>query len=133
MRRVITSAIVCGLAWGPIQTAAQGVKNWDASFRSIPDAKNIGDYAKRLSGRPHHVGSPYDKDNAEWLLGKFKEFGWDARIETYTVLFPTPRERLLEMTAPAPFTAALREPPVPVDPTSNQANEQLPTYNAYSI
>ena len=83
--------------------AAQNT-NWDAKFRAIPDAKNIGEYIKRMSARPHHLGSPYDKDNAEWILAKFKEWGWDARIETFDVLFPTPKERVVEMLAPAPFT-----------------------------
>ncbi len=88
---------------------------------------------ERLSARPHHVGAPYTKDNAEWMLARFREWGWDARIETYEVLFPTPKERLLEMTAPTRFKAALEEPAVAVDPTSGQKAEQLPTYNAYSI
>jgi N-acetylated-alpha-linked acidic dipeptidase len=79
--------------------AAQNA-GWDAKFRAIPDAKNIGDYMKRMSARPHHLGSPYDKDNAEWILSKFKQWGWDARIETYDVLFPTPKERLVEMVSP---------------------------------
>ncbi|HSB76154.1 MAG TPA: transferrin receptor-like dimerization domain-containing protein, partial [Terriglobales bacterium] len=79
------------------------------------------------------VGSPYDKSNAEWILAKFKEFGWDAHIETFEVLFPTPKERLVEMVEPTKYTAKLQEPPVAVDPTSNQTSEQLPTYNAYSI
>jgi len=91
------------------------------------------EYMKRLSARPHHVGSPYDKDNAEWILSKFKEWGFDARIETFDVLFPTPKERRVEMIAPTRFVATLAEPPVAVDPTSNQQSEQLPTYNAYSI
>src|SRR5262249_21207874 len=34
---------------------------------------------------------------------------------------------------PTHFTAKLEEPAVPIDPTSNQKAEQLPTYNAYSI
>jgi N-acetylated-alpha-linked acidic dipeptidase len=88
---------------------------------------------ERLSARPHHVGSPYDKDNAEWILARFKEWGWDAQIETFSVLFPTPKERVLELVAPTHFTAKLEEPPVPEDPTSNQKSEQLPIYNAYSI
>jgi len=52
---------------------------------------------RRLSARPHHVGSPYDKENAEWILARFKEWGFDAKIETFNVLFPTPKNRLLEM------------------------------------
>ena len=88
---------------------------------------------QRLSARPHHVGSPYDKDNAEWILAKFKEWGLDAQIETFDVLFPTPKERAVELIEPTRFTAKLEEPAVSVDPTSNQQKEQLPTYNAYSI
>src|SRR3989454_5097943 len=89
-------------------------------------------YMRRLSARPHHVGSPYDKTNAEWLLAQFKEWGWQAQIETFDVLFPTPRERVVELVAPTRFVAKLQEPPVPGDPTSGQQSEQLPTYNAYS-
>jgi len=103
-------------------------------MRAIPDPKNLRAYMERLSARPHNVGSPYDKDNAEWILGKFKEFGLEAHIETFSVLFPTPKERLVELVDGGPhFTAKLQEPPVPEDPTSNQTAEQLPTYNAYSI
>jgi N-acetylated-alpha-linked acidic dipeptidase len=109
-------------------------RQWEEKMRAIPDPKNLRAYMERLSARPHNVGSPYDKDNAEWILTKFKEFGLDAQIETFTVLFPTPKERLVELVEGGPhFTAKLQEPPVPEDPTSNQTAEQLPTYNAYSI
>src|SRR3954466_12322946 len=105
---------------------------WEAKFRSLPSPQNQRDYMKRLTARPHHVGSPYDKDNAEWMLAKMKEWGLDAHIENFDVLFPTPRERVVELVEPTKFKAALQEPPVAVDPTSNQQAEQLPTYNAYS-
>src|SRR5260370_10493412 len=90
-------------------------------------------YMQRLSARPHHVGSPYDKDNAEWIAARFKEWGLDTHIEQFDVLFPTPKERMVELVEGGPhFVAKLQEPPVTVDPTSNQQGEQLPTYNAYS-
>ena len=60
----------------------------ETKFRAIPDRANLRQYMQRLSAHPHHVGSPYDKDNAEWMLAKFKEWGWDAKIENYDVLFP---------------------------------------------
>jgi N-acetylated-alpha-linked acidic dipeptidase len=113
--------------------SAQTERAWEAKFRAIPDPANLRAYMERLSKRPHHVGSPYDKDNAEWLLSKFKEFGLDAKIETFDVLFPTPKARELEMVEPTKFTAKLAEPTVAVDPTSSQHDEQLPVYNAYSI
>jgi N-acetylated-alpha-linked acidic dipeptidase len=112
---------------------SQQQKDWEKKFRDgiVPD--NIRENMRRLSARPHHVGSPYDKNNAEWILSKFKEYGFDAHIETFTVLFPTPKERVVELLEPTKFTAKLQEPVLPVDPTSNQTPEQLPTYNAYSI
>jgi len=112
---------------------SQTEREWEAKFRAIPDPANLRDYMEHLSARPHHVGSPYDKENAEWLLARFKEWGLDAHIETFNVLFPTPKLRVLEMVSPTRFTAKLDEPVVAVDPTSNQKAEQLPTYNAYSI
>jgi N-acetylated-alpha-linked acidic dipeptidase len=98
-------------------------------FQAIPDPARMRANMQLLSARPHHVGSPYDKQNAEWILAQYKQWGWDAHIETFQVLFPTPRTRVLEMGS---FHARLEEPAVAVDPTSNQRDEQLPTYNAYS-
>ena len=114
-------------------SASQSERDWESRFRAIPDPANLRSYMQRLSAHPHHVGSPYDKDNAEWILAHFKEWGLDAHIEQFDVLFPTPKVRLLEMVSPTRFTAKLEEPALAVDPTSNQKSEQLPTYNAYSI
>jgi len=113
--------------------SSQTERDWEAKFRAIPDPANLRSYMQRLSARPHHVGSPYDKDNAEWILAHFKEWGLDAHIEQFDVLFPTPKIRVLEMVSPTKFTAKLEEPALAIDPTSNQKSEQLPTYNAYSI
>src|SRR2546422_187683 len=112
--------------------AARDERDWEAKLQAIPSSDSMRSYMRRLSARPHHVGSPYDKTNAEWLLAQFKEWGWQAQIETFDVLFPTPRERVVELVAPTRFVAKLQEPPVPGDPTSGQQSEQLPTYNAYS-
>ncbi|HEU4689772.1 MAG TPA: M28 family metallopeptidase [Vicinamibacterales bacterium] len=116
-----------------LDVTAQGSPAWDAMFRVIPEAGNIGEYMRIMSARPHHLGSPYGKENAEWMLAKFKEWGWDARIENYDVLFPTPKERLVEMVAPTRLRLSLEEPAVGVDPTSSQRSEQLPSFNAYSV
>jgi N-acetylated-alpha-linked acidic dipeptidase len=118
---------------GYATASAQSEQNWETKFRAIPDPVNLRAYMQRLSAQPHHVGSAYDKANAEWILSKFKEWGLDAKIEAYDTLFPTPKERVLELVAPTRFTAKLQEPAVATDPTSAQQNEQLPSYNAYSI
>jgi N-acetylated-alpha-linked acidic dipeptidase len=113
--------------------SSKSQRDWETKFRDIPQPNNMREYMRRLSARPHHVGSPYDKENAEWILSKFKEFGLDAHIETFDVLFPTPKVRLVEMLEPTKFTLKLDEPAIATDPTTNQKSEQLPTYNAYSI
>ncbi|MBZ5541008.1 MAG: M28 family metallopeptidase [Acidobacteriia bacterium] len=120
--------------------SSRAERQWEEKLRAIPSPDNLRAYMQRLSARPHHLGSPYDKDNAEWLAAKFKEFGWDAHIEQFDVLFPTPKERAVELVEPRnakgtgpSFIAKLQEPALAVDPTSSQQAEQLPTYNAYSI
>src|SRR3984957_12245684 len=115
----------------PSSSSAKEVQ-WEEKFRQIPDTANLREYMRRLSARPHHVGSPYDKTNAEWILAQLKSYGLDAQIETFDTLFPTPQERSLQLLGSNPFTAKLEEPTLAVDPTSGQKSEQLPTYNAYS-
>ena len=120
--------------YGYSAESSQAERQWEEKLRAIPSPENLRAYMKLLSAHPHHVGSPYDKQNADWILGKFKEFGLDARIEQFDVLFPTPKERAVELVEGGPkFVAKLQEPAVAVDPTSGQQSEQLPTYNAYSI
>ena len=113
--------------------SARAERDWEAKFRAIPDPAALRAYMQRLTARPHHVGSAYDRENAEWILSQFKQWGLDASIETYDVLFPTPKERALELIEPTRFTAKLEEPAVAGDATSSQHAEQLPSYNAYSI
>ncbi len=114
--------------------SSRAERQWEEKLRAIPSTDNLRAYMQRLSARPHNIGSPYDKDNAEWIAAKFKEFGLDTHIEQFDVLFPTPKERVVELMEGGPkFAAKLQEPALPQDPTSNQQSEQLPTYNAYSI
>jgi N-acetylated-alpha-linked acidic dipeptidase len=117
---------------GYSSAAAKVQREWEQKFRAIPDPARIREAMRRLSLRPHHLGSPYGKDNAEWLRAQFASYGWDATIERFDVLFPTPIERVVEMVAPTRFVAKLEEPTVREDPSTGQKSEQLPTYNAYS-
>jgi N-acetylated-alpha-linked acidic dipeptidase len=121
------------LFFGLVSSCLAADASWERKFRDVPDPKNLREYMQRLSARPHHVGSPYDKDNAEWILSKLKGWGLDAKIENFDVLFPTPKERFVELLEPVKYTAKLEEPAVAGDPTSGQKSEQLPVYHAYSI
>ncbi|SEO98294.1 transferrin receptor-like dimerization domain-containing protein [Mucilaginibacter sp. OK283] len=102
-------------------------KTFDAGL----SPQRIGETIKTLSAFPHNIGSPGSKAVAEKILAMYKSYGLDAHIETYTVLFPTPKTRVLELTGPTTYTAVLKEQAVPEDATSGQPN-QLPTYNAWS-
>jgi N-acetylated-alpha-linked acidic dipeptidase len=145
MRKLLSSLLICatGLALTPAPAdvslrgffpqSVRAERDLEARFKSMPDPGRIREAMRRLSARPHHVGSPYDKDNAEWILGQFKSYGWDAHIENFDVLFPTPVERIVELVSPTTYKASLQETALPGDPTSNQQVEQLPSYNAYSI
>ena len=104
----------------------------EAKFDASLKRENLREWLKRLSARPHHVGSPYDKENAEFIASLFKSWGYETNIEQFDVLFPTPKTRVLEMISPEKFSAKLEEPELKEDSTSNQKSEQLPTYNAYS-
>jgi N-acetylated-alpha-linked acidic dipeptidase len=104
----------------------------EATYDSYLKAANLDQWMKTMAARPHHLGSPYGKQDAEFMRDLFRSWGYDARIETYKVLFPTPKVRLLEMTAPTKFKAGLNEPALKEDATSGQSGEQLPVYNAWS-
>ena len=104
----------------------------EARYDGLLQKQNLHDWMKRMSARPHHVGSPYGKEVAEFMAAQFRSWGYDTKIEQYDVLFPTPKTRLLEMVGPTRFTARLSEPALTEDATSGQTSEQLPTYNAYS-
>jgi N-acetylated-alpha-linked acidic dipeptidase len=103
----------------------------ESEFDKNLSKDNIGETIKRLSAEPHHIGSPADKKNAEFIQSLFDKWGWDAKIETFYVLFPTPKIRILEMTSPTTYKAILKEPALKEDLTSGQSG-QLDTYNAYS-
>jgi N-acetylated-alpha-linked acidic dipeptidase len=138
MRRLIAVAVVFPLvvpsaaAFGE-SPQVRPAREWEGRFTALPDPGRMREAMRLLSARPHHVGSAYGRQNAEWMVARFREWGWEAEIETFDVLFPTPKERLVEMIEPTRFRLALEEPALADDPTSGQKDEQLPTYNAYSI
>lgn len=105
----------------------------EAKFDGMIDNAEMGRWLKTMAAEPNHVGSAHNKLNAEMTLAQFKAWGWDARIETAWVLYPTPKTVLLEMTrgAGAPFKATLTEAPIPGDESSSRTKDQLPAYVAF--
>jgi N-acetylated-alpha-linked acidic dipeptidase len=117
---------------GFFATSVAAEEKVEREFLALPDPAIARETMRRLSGAPHNLGSPEGAKNAEWILARFREWGLDAHIETFEVLFPTPKERVVELIEPVKFRASLAETPLKEDPTSGQTTLQLPTYNAYS-
>jgi N-acetylated-alpha-linked acidic dipeptidase len=104
----------------------------ESRFDSYLTKTEPREWLKRMSAKPHQVGSAYGLENANFALALFKSWGFDAQIEEFKVLFPSPKERLLELEGPHKFKAKLSEPELKEDSTSKPTVEQLPSYNAYS-
>lgn len=105
--------------------------DWEEKLRTLPKAENLREYMNVLAAEPHHLGSPADKRNAEWMRDRLISWGLQAKLEEYDVLFPTPKERVVELVAPEKYVAKLKEPVLSEDADSGDEN-QLPVYNAYS-
>lgn len=110
---------------------AQVSPELEKQFDGMISPPQMSTWLKDLASEPNHVGSPHNKANAEWVLAQFKAWGWDAKMETFQVLYPTPISESLELLTPAPFKATLTEAPVPGDETSGRTKNQLPAYVAY--
>jgi N-acetylated-alpha-linked acidic dipeptidase len=117
-----------GFSKDDVRFQADAEKKFDGYLR----AANLDSWMRKLAARPHHLGSAYGRESAEFIRDQFRSWGYDAEIETFHVLFPTPRIRLLEMTSPKKFRAKLGEPALREDATSGQIKEQLPVYNCWS-
>ncbi len=122
------SKTLCGFS----EADAKKESTLEEKFDGYLSAQNIQQYIKDLSARPHHVGSPGGKAVADYIYSKFKTWGFDVQVESFYVLFPTPKQRVLEMTAPVKYRALLKEMPLKEDGTSGQVQEQIPTYNCWS-
>jgi N-acetylated-alpha-linked acidic dipeptidase len=127
---LLAASALVALAPAAAQSAGAAL---EARFDGLIDDAEMGGWLKTMSAEPIHVGSAHNKKNAEMTLAQFKAWGWDARIETAWVLYPTPKEVLLELTAGAgaPFKATLTEAPIPGDESSSRTKDQLPAYVAF--
>ncbi len=113
----------------PDEIAAQ--QALEQRFDAQLQPSELRDWLKTLSSEPNHVGSPHDEANAEMVRDLFQQWGWDAHIETFEVLYPTLKQHTLEMVGPTRFVAGLKEPPVPGDESSARTSGALPPYNVY--
>ncbi|MDO8377514.1 transferrin receptor-like dimerization domain-containing protein [Phenylobacterium sp.] len=130
MRRTLT-AIAALLVFAAAGPALAQSSDLETRFDAQISPAEMSAWMKDLASQPNHVGSAHDKANAEALLAKYRSWGWDARIETFSVLYPTPITVGLELISPTPFKATLTEAPIPGDESSSRTADQLPAYVAF--
>jgi N-acetylated-alpha-linked acidic dipeptidase len=111
--------------------SSQAERALEAKFDANLSLEAIRARLKDMASAPNNVGSPHDKANAEASAEWLKSWGWDARIEEFDVLYPTPIAETLELTGPTPFAATLIEPPIPGE-ASSQVKGGLPAYVAFA-
>src|SRR6266849_9979848 len=135
MRHAITGSDLLAAAFsaGPVhaQTAPPSLAEVERQFDASLNAAEMASWMKTMAAEPNHVGSAHNKANAEMVLAQFRDWGWDAHIETFEVLYPTPISQTLELLGAEPFRATLTEPPVPGDESSARNKTALPAYVAY--
>lgn len=122
-----TSAPIVGFT--PADSQAE--RALETRFDQALSPQAIRERLKLMSSAPNQVGSPHDRENAEYVLARFKDWGWDAHIETFNVLYPTPKRESLELVTPNRFQATLTERAVPGDETSGHQEGGLPAWFAY--
>ncbi|MFN3583033.1 transferrin receptor-like dimerization domain-containing protein [Phenylobacterium sp.] len=129
---LLAACAISALAAAPAVQAAPD-RDLEGRFAAMLDPAEMGGWLKTMAAEPNHVGAPHNKANAEMTLAQFREWGWDARIETFWVLYPTPQEVALELVGGpgAPFKATLTEPPIPGDESSARQQGGLPAYVAF--
>jgi N-acetylated-alpha-linked acidic dipeptidase len=130
---MMKSLFLIGSALAAVAVAAPAAaqdKAVEQRFDSMISAADQQQWLQQMASAPNHVGSPHDKANAEMTLALLKQWGWDARIETFDVLYPTPISTTLELVSPQRVALGGQEPPVAEDPTSNLEG-MLPPYVAY--
>ncbi|MEY2884908.1 MAG: hypothetical protein RL490_2632, partial [Pseudomonadota bacterium] len=130
IKKLLVATLLAGAATtagAAAPTLADREKALDASV-SAPEQMA---WLKQMASAPNHVGSKHDKANAEFLLSQYKAWGWDAKIEEFEVLYPTPLSTTLELVAPKPVKLGGQEPTIPEDATSANLKDALPPYVAF--
>lgn len=127
----VSQAASAPLGFTPAQSAGQLAR--EAAYDASLKAENLRKWSRDMTTRPHHLGSPKAKENAEFVASLFRKWGYETEIEVFHVLFPTPKTRELSLIRPYPFKASLTEKIVAADSAAAALEkEALPPYNAYS-
>lgn len=132
---VARKADVAGLM-GFSSASAAKEREVEQRFLGMPSAQTVRGFFDKMTARPHHVGSPYDGELADWVEAQFKAWGLETQRHEYSVLMPYPKSSLIEIVEPEPTKLQVQEDVIQGDPSArvplDPYNGVLPAYNAYS-
>ena len=142
IRSLLPLILVLLLAFSPVhhaddllgfsQEAAKEQRKLEAAYQQNLNPENLRTWMKKMSEQPHHVGSKFTGEKVRYMADLFESWGYEVEVEEFTVLFPTPKSRLVEMVAPTKFKASLEEPGIDGDSSERRREDMLPAYNAFS-
>jgi N-acetylated-alpha-linked acidic dipeptidase len=129
-RSIALAALLASSSLAMAQVSPEQAKREAVLDASVSASEQMG-WLKQMASAPNHVGSAHDKANAEFILSQFKAWGWDAKIETFEVLYPTPLKTQLNLVGPVAVPLGGQEPTIPEDATSANLKDALPPYVAF--
>ncbi len=102
---------------------ARDERQIEQRLRAIPSAEEEKRQHRYFTAEPHPAGSERNHELALYIADLWKQQGLeDVRVHRYDVLTSLPRSIAVEMVAPAPYRASLREDAYDADPdTKNPA------------
>jgi N-acetylated-alpha-linked acidic dipeptidase len=130
-RNSIALSLAMALAAAPLAAEDTSSQAREQQFDALISSADQLAWLEQMSSAPNQVGSPHDKANAEMIQRLMASWGWDSKIETFSVLYPTPIATTLELVTPEHVTLGGQEPTVAPDPSSANTAGALPPYVAY--
>jgi N-acetylated-alpha-linked acidic dipeptidase len=117
--------------YGFTARSAATERSIERRFLALPSPGRARDVHAFLTAEPHVAGTSRDRVLAEWVRDRWREYGLDeVEIVEHEVLLPYATDVAVEMVAPRPFRASMKEDAVSGDPFS--ARDVGIAYHAYS-
>ena len=86
-------------------------RKWEDQFVGVPTPANALDIEHHISALPHRAGTAADYATAVYFRDRLKADGFDARFETFEVMYTNPVRQQLDLVTPYPKQLDLLEGP----------------------
>ncbi len=111
--------------------AAQQERQIEAQFLKLPFAGNNRQYLFKLTEEPHVAGTQNNKKVAEYILSKYREWGWDAQLVEYKAYLSYPESIEVKLVEPQQHEIDFTETASIRDKDAFD-NDVIRPFNAYS-